>query len=291
MIRSLLFMPGNSPAMLLNADIHGADAVIFDLEDAVAPAQKDAARILVRNALSAMDYQGIQVVVRVNPLGSEYLADDLAAIVPLQPFAILAPKVNTAADARAVSDMIAGIEQARGLPSHAVGLIALIETAEGVENAYAIAKADARIAGVLLGAEDLSSELQASRSKAGLEIAYSRGRVIVAARAAGVAVYDTPFTDVNDDEGALNDAQLARSLGFDGKAAISPRHVSPINRAFSPSEEEIEYAREVLQTIEEAQRLAKGAASLRGKMIDKPVVDRARRILELAKQLGGAPRG
>ena len=139
---------------------------------------------------------------------------------------------------------------------------------------------------LFLGAEDLSADLRARRTKEGREIAYSRGRILHAARAAGVDAYDTPFTDVNDDEGMEADAALARDLGFTGKAAISPRHIEAINRAFSPSEKEIEYAREVLEAIEEGRRQGKGAVSLHGKMIDKPIVDRAKRVLEMAEALG-----
>lgn len=287
MIRSLLFIPGNSPSMLINADIHSADAVIFDLEDAVAPDQKDAARILVRNAIRQMDYQGFEMVVRVNPLLSGYMMEDLREIVPLKPYALLAPKVGTAQAAREISEAIARIEAEHGIETGSVRLMTLLETAEGIENAYAIASSDPRVCGVLLGAEDLTSDLTANRTKLGAEIAYSRGRVVVAARAALVDCYDTPFTDVNDDEGALHDALHARALGFTGKAAISPRHVSDINRAFSPSPEEVAYAEDVMAAIEEAKRMFKGAVSLRGKMIDKPVVDRARRVLELQKLLGG----
>ncbi len=149
-----------------------------------------------------------------------------------------------------------------------------------------MAASDPRVKAIFLGAEDLSSDLQAIRSTKGDEILYARGRVVVAARAAGVDVYDTPFTDVNDDEGLEKDAHFARALGFTGKAAISPRHVAAINAAFSPSEEEITYAREVMAAIEEGERMGRGAVSLRGKMIDKPIVDRAQRVLDAAEALG-----
>ena len=139
---------------------------------------------------------------------------------------------------------------------------------------------------LFLGAEDLSTDLQAIRSKKSDEILYARGRIVLAARAAGVEVFDTPFTDVNDDEGLLQDATFARSIGFTGKASISPRHVSAINEVFSPSLEDITYAQEVMEAIEEGKRQGKGAVSLRGKMIDKPIVDRARKVLEAARELG-----
>lgn len=286
MIRSLLFIPGNNPAMLQNADIHGADALILDLEDAVAIKEKDSARRLVRRAIRELGFGGAPLIIRVNPAGSPYLEDDLAAIVPLSPGYLMPTKVSGADDMRALSARMAAIEAESGLEAGSVGLIPLIETALGVENAFQIAGSDPRIKGLFLGAEDLTSDLGAARSKGGQEIFYARSRMVMAAKACGIPVYDTPFTDVNDDEGLEADAAFAKSLGFDGKAAISPRHVAAINQVFSPKLEEIAYAREVMAAIREGEAAGLGAVSLRGKMIDKPIVDRARRLLEAAEQLG-----
>lgn len=289
MIRSMLFIPGNSPAMLQNADIHRADAIILDLEDAVSPDQKDAARILVRNAVRALGFSGCRLIIRVNPIDTPYCALDVSSVVPLKPDMIMPTKVSGPQTVKDMSHLVAQAEAACGLAEGTVGLIPLLETCEGIENAYAIAKADPRVRALFLGAEDLTSDMRAKRTKAGGEIGYSRGRIVMAARAAGVEVYDTPFTDVNDEEGILQDVALAKSLGFTGKAAISPRHVEAINRAFSPTPEEIAYAQEVLEIIEEARRMGKGAIALRGKMIDKPIVDRAKYVLEMARMLGGKP--
>jgi citrate lyase subunit beta/citryl-CoA lyase len=286
MRRSLLFIPGNNPGMLMGADMHGADAVIFDLEDAVAPTEKDAARILVRNAMRAMPDLGVEVVVRVNPLATDFFIQDIQTMVPLHPKLIMPTKVASAEDVAHISAAVAAAEQANGMPEGSIGLLPLLETAQGIENAFAIADCDLRVKGLLLGAEDLSSDLQAIRSKQGAEILYARGRIVMAARAAGVEVYDTPFTDVNDAEGMAEDARLARALGFSGKAVISPRHVEAVNAAFTPTEDEIIYAREVMLAIAEAQQQGRGAISLRGKMVDKPIVDRAQRVLATAKQLG-----
>ncbi|HIS00894.1 MAG TPA: HpcH/HpaI aldolase/citrate lyase family protein [Candidatus Excrementavichristensenella intestinipullorum] len=289
MIRSMLFIPGNSPAMLQNADIHRADAIILDLEDAVSPDQKDAARILVRNAVRTLGFSGCRLIIRVNPIDTPYCALDVSSVVPLKPDMIMPTKVSGPQTVKDMSHLVAQAEAACGLAEGTVGLIPLLETCEGIENAYAIAKADPRVRALFLGAEDLTSDMRAKRTKAGGEIGYSRGRIVMAARAAGVEVYDTPFTDVNDEEGILQDVALAKSLGFTGKAAISPRHVEAINRAFSPTPEEIAYAQEVLEIIEEARRMGKGAIALRGKMIDKPIVDRAKYVLEMARMLGGKP--
>lgn len=285
MLRSLLFIPGNSPAMLINADIHGADGIILDLEDAVAIDQKDAARLLVRSAVNTMAYAVPNLVIRVNPLDTAFCRDDLAATVPLRPAFIMPTKVGSAREIEVLGGMIAEIEAAHGIEQGTTALMPLLETARGIENAYAIACAP-RVKALLLGAEDYTADLHAIRSKESGEIAYARGRILNAARAAGIESIDTPFTDVNDQEGLRADAAHARALGFTGKASISPRHIDDINRAFSPSEAEVRYAQEVLLTIEEGRRLGLGAVSLRGKMIDKPVVDRARQTIETARALG-----
>ena len=249
MRRSMLFLPGNNPNMLINGSVLGADAVIFDLEDAVSPAEKDAARVLVRNTLRYMDFTGCQRIVRINSTDTAYWKADLDAILPEKPELILLPKTGTAQDALTADAYITELEEKLGLPANSVGLMPLIETALGVENAYAIASSCKRIHALFLGAEDLTADLRCKRTKEGREIEYARTRLVVAARAADVEVYDTPFTDVNDDEGIWTDAELAKALGFTGKAAISPRHVDTINAVFSPTEKEIDYAYEVLDAF------------------------------------------
>lgn len=287
MRRSMLFIPGNTPNLLMNADILGSDAIILDLEDAVSPAEKDAARILVRNALKTLGYRGVEVIIRINPTETEFWKRDLEAVLPLRPSMIMPTKVSGPEVVREVSDYMSTLEQREGIPVGTVKLIPLIETALGVENAYVIASADPRVAAIFLGGEDLTADLQCKRTKEGREIFYARSRMVNAARAAGVEVYDTPFTDVNDPEGLRADAQLAKSLGFTGKASISPRHVDAINEVFTPTQAEIDYAHEVMDTIAEAKRQGKGVVSLRGKMIDAPIVARARQVLEIERALLG----
>lgn len=286
MIRSMLFLPGNNPNMLINGNCLGADAVIFDLEDAVAPGEKDAARILVRNTMRYMDFQGCETVVRINGVDTPYWKVDLDSVVPERPGLILLPKSQRAADVQEVAAYIAGIEEKQGMEPGQIGLVALIETALGVEHAFAIAACTDRMRALFLGAEDLTADLRCKRTKEGQEILYARTRLVMAARAAGVEVYDTPFTDVNDDEGIERDVLLAKSLGFTGKAAISPRHVECINQVFCPAPGEIAYAYEVLEAIAEAEATGKGVASLRGKMIDAPIVARAKQTIAAAEALG-----
>ena len=283
MIRSLLFLPGNAPNMLIHGGDLGADAVIFDLEDAVSPEEKDAARILVRNTLASLPLS-CQTVVRINGLDSGLWAGDLAEIVPRRPNALMLPKTAGAADIRQLEQAVAALEAEHHIPAGTVGIIPLLETAAGIENAYAIAAASPRVLGLFLGGEDLTADLRCPRTKGGKEIDYARQRVVCAARAAGVEAFDTPFTDVQDCQGLLDDAKYARALGFSGKAAISPRHVQGINQVFSPTSGEIAYAQAVLDAIAGAQ--GKGAISLHGKMIDAPIVNRARQTLAAAKALG-----
>jgi citrate lyase subunit beta/citryl-CoA lyase len=275
-------LPGNNPNLLIHGPGLGADGIIFDLEDAVSPDEKDAARILVAHALKSLDFGGCEVIVRINSLDTDYWEEDLEAMVPLGPDFILPTKVSGADQIQRLVKKIAPLE--RG--PEGVKLMPLIETALGLENAFAIASADRRVAALLLGAEDLTADLRAPRTGEGAEIAYARGRIVCAARAAGTDVFDTPFTDVNDMEGARRDALLARSLGFTGKAVVSPRHVDLVNEVFSPTEKEIEYACRVFEAMEKAKKEGKGAVSLDGKMIDAPIVERARNTLNAAGELG-----
>ncbi len=286
MRRSLLFLPGNNPNMLINGNCLGADAVILDLEDAVAPDEKDAARILVRNTMRYMDFHGIQVVVRINSVDTPYWQMDLDAIMPEKPHLILLPKTSSPQDVLQVEAYMNGLESALQMPCNTVGIMPLIETALGVENAFSIASCSQRVQALFLGAEDLTADLQCLRTKEGAEIQYARTRLVMAARAAGVEVYDTPFTDVNDAEGAQADTLLAKGLGFSGKASISPRYVDMINAAFTPTQKEIDYAYEVMGAIALAKAQGKGAIALHGKMIDAPIVARAQRTIGVAEALG-----
>ena len=286
MRRSMLFLPGNNPNLLINGNCLGADAVIFDLEDAVSPAEKDAARILVRNTMRYMDFRGCEMIVRINSIDTAYWQKDIDEILPWKPNLVLLPKTGCAADVLAADAYMTQVEEKLGLEKNTVGLMPLIETALGVENAFAIASASKRVKALFLGAEDLTADLQCKRTKEGREIEYARTRLVVAARAAGVDVYDTPFTDVNDDAGIVTDAKLAKALGFTGKASISPRHVEVINSVFSPTQKDVDYAYEVMEAIALAKEQGKGAISLHGKMIDAPIVARAQQTIAMAQALG-----
>lgn len=287
MRRTMLFLPSNNPNMLINGGQLGADSLIFDLEDAVSPDEKDAARELLKNTLESLDFGKCERIVRINGLDTDYWMEDLRAILPLRPETIMPPKVSGAAYIHQLDEALTALEAELGIPSGSTKILALLETAAGIENAYEVACASPRMTGLFLGAEDLTADLHSRRTKEGSEILYARGRIVCAARAAGMRVYDTPFTDVQDLEGLEKDAAYARGLGFSGKACISQAHVGIVNRIFSPSEAEIAYAKDVFAAIAEAKRKGKGAIALRGKMIDAPIVQRARTTLEAASEIEG----
>ena len=285
MRRSFLFLPGNSPKMLMNGAWLRSDGLIFDLEDAVAPTEKDAARIMVRSAINTVNYGSHELVVRINSLDTPYWEADLEEILPLKPSMILLPKVDGKRTIQILDKKMVEIEDREQIPRGTTKIGALIETALGVEMAYEIASAAERMNALFLGAEDLTADLRSTRTKAGMEIAYARGRLVNAARACDIDVFDTPYTDVDDLDGLEKDAAFAREMGFSGKLVISPRHVDTVNAIFSPSDVEVQYAKDVFEALEEGKKQGRGAVSLRGKMIDAPVVKRAERILQMVAEM------
>lgn len=282
--RTMLFMPGNNPGMLQNAGILGADSIILDLEDAVSLTEKDSARILVREAIKNIEYDAVEVVVRINPFTTEYAQKDMDVIARVKPDALMIPKA-TEEELIAINEILTKIEAQEGFENGAIRLFPIVETAYGVENVYNIIKSCDRIAGILLGGEDLTSDLGIKRTKDGEEIFYARNKVAIACKAMKVDSIDTPFTDTNDFEGLEKDTRKAKSLGITGKAAINPRQIDTIHSVYAPTAEEIKYAKRVLEAMEEAEADGKGVFSLDGKMIDAPVINRAKNTVELAKLL------
>lgn len=280
--RSMLFIPGNNPGMLQNGGVFGADSVILDLEDAVAPGEKDAARLLVAHALLNVDFGHSETVVRINTLDT-FGREDIKAIVPCEPDLLLVPKVETSQDIEKVMAMVIEAEKPG---QKKVNLVALLETPRGIAEAYSIAQADERVVALALGAEDYTAALGANRTKQGTEIFTARTLVVNAAAAAGVQSIDTPYTDANDEQGLLEDTQTAKQLGFKGKLSINPRQIDVIHEVFNPTDHDIEWAERVVEAIRWAEAEGSGVASLNGKMVDAPVVNRAERILYLAKLLG-----
>lgn len=283
--RTMLFMPGNNPGMLQNAAILGADAIILDLEDAVSLTEKDSARVLVREAIKNVDYSNVEVVVRVNPLDTEFGKEDVNVISRVKPDTLMVPKADEE-EIKIVDEMLNAIEKEEGFEEGSIKIIPLVETAYGLENVYNIIKASKRVVGILLGGEDLTADLGIKRTKEGQEIFYARNKVATACKALKVDAIDTPFTDTNDYEGLKADTARAKSLGMTGKSSINPRQIDTIHSVFAPTEPEIKHALRVLDAMEEAKREGKGVFSLDGKMVDAPIINRAITTVELAKLLG-----
>jgi citrate lyase subunit beta/citryl-CoA lyase len=271
----MLFMPGHNPGNIINAGVFGADAVIIDLEDAVTCAEKDSARILTRNALLERDFGRVRIIIRVNGLDTPFWRDDLAAMVPCQPYAIMTPKTHSVGDVGEFSAAISEHERAGGQEAGKIRLIPLLESARGIEAAPGIARADPRVEALYLGAEDLALNLGARRTIQGEEILYCRSRLVLAARAAGITALDTPFLDITDNEGLRQDAERARNMGFGGKAAIYPLQVETINETFSPSKAEYAEAKEILDVVKAAAAKGKGVAIRNGKLLDGPLIAKA----------------
>ena len=278
--RSMMFIPGNNPGMIRDANIYGADSIMFDLEDSVAYTEKDAARLLVYNALKTLDFGSKETVVRINDLSSGLGVADLEAVVRAGVQVLRLPKTDSAQAVIDCEREIERIEKEAGIPVGTTGMMAAIESANGVLNAAAIAKASDRLIGIALGAEDYVTDLKTTRSD-GIELLFARSMILNAARAAGIAALDTVYSDVNNEEGFVAEATIIKKLGFDGESIINPRQIEPLHNVFMPSEKDLNKARAIMDAIAEANARGSGVASLKGKMIDKPVVIRAQRLLDL----------
>jgi citrate lyase subunit beta/citryl-CoA lyase len=279
----MLYVPGNNPGMIRDANIYGADSIMFDLEDSVSLNEKDSARFLVYEALKIMDYGQTEILVRVNGLDTPYGRDDFEAIVRAKPDAIRLPKTETPEDVEKADLLITQIEREAGMEYGTIKLMAAIESALGVINAYKIATASKRLIGIAIGAEDFVTDLRTTRSKEGIELLAARSQILFAARAAGIDALDTVFSDVDDEEGFIREVKLIKQLGFDGKSLINPRQINIVHDIYTPTEAEIKKSIAVIEAAREAESRGSGVISLNGKMIDKPIVERARRVLELAK--------
>lgn len=283
---SRLYLPGNSPGMFLNAGLHSPDGVILDLEDSVAPARKDEARILVRNALRAVDFYGAERMIRINQ-GQRGL-DDLEWLIPHNVHLVLVPKCEDTATLIEIEQKIKSVQKGEK-DSHSVFLMPIIETALGVENAFDIARATSGVVAIAIGLEDYTADLGVQRTKEGAESLYARTRIVVAAKAAGIQPIDSVFSDVGDMEGLLNNIISSKALGFEGMGCIHPRQIPVIRRGFSPANEEIEKAKKIVIAFSDAQAKGLGVVSLGTKMIDPPVVARAEKTINLAVKLGLLP--
>lgn len=277
--RSRIYLPGNRPRMIQKGPHLGADAVILDLEDSVSPEEKDAARILVARAIEALDFGESEVMVRINPIHAGGLVD-LPVVLASGPDAIVVPKCESRDDVLAVENAIN-----QNHPSKPVAILPMIETAKGILNAYEVAGASAMVDAITFGGEDFTQDIGATRTKAGKEIFWGRSMLVIAAKAAGVQALDTVFSDLKDEEGLRRDTKEIKEMGFDGRAAVHPAQIEIIHEVFTPTERELQQAVNVKRAAEKARRQGSGVAVVNGKMIDKPIIQRAEKILRISELL------
>jgi len=281
--RSRLYAPGNQPRLLVGIDLYGADCVLLDLEDSVPVSEKASARILVKHVLAAVPFPE-DVWVRINPLDSGGL-DDIAEILIGRPHGVCLPKAESSVDIGRLSEALAEVEISLGLEAGTTWIMPILETAKGILHAEEIALADPRIAMLALGAEDYTRDVGALRSRRSL--LFPRSQLIAAAKAAGVQASDTVFSDLEDEDGLAKESALAHELGFDGKGAINPRQLPIIHQAFTPKDEELGHAKAVVQAADEAEAQGLGVVTLNGRMVDRPVLKRAQRLMRYAAKLSG----
>jgi len=281
--RSRLYIPGNNPALFPNAWLFGADMLLLDLEDSVPPAEKFATRYLVRNALIDTNFGESEIAVRINPLSSPFGIDDLEIIVPAGPEIIVLPKAESADDVNSLKGEIARIQKEAGTDFH-IGIVPIIESALGVIKASEIASVEGVVA-LAFGAEDFTKDIGAERTKDAKEQFVARSTVVLAAKAYGKMASDTVFSDLSDEEGLIRATEEAKTLGFDGRGLIHPGQVEIVHKVFAPAEDDLVYAVRVIKAAEEAEKKGSGVVALGRKMIDPPVVARARRILNLAEKI------
>jgi citrate lyase subunit beta / citryl-CoA lyase len=283
--RSRLYLPGSEPKYFVNAGLHAPDAVILDLEDSVHHAEKDAARILVRNALRAVDFGACERMVRINqlPLGLQ----DLAEVIPESPDVVLIPKVEHPGQVTEVDRMIGELKTRSGI-TRPIWIMPILESALGIENALAIASASSNICAATIGLEDYTADLGVVKTTDGRESLYARAKLVNAAKAAGIQAIDSVFSDVGDLEGLRSWGENSRAMGFEGMGCLHPAQIRVIHEAFAPSPAEIDKARKIVAAFEEAQQKGLGVVSLGSKMIDPPVVERARKLVARGHQMGKA---
>jgi len=281
--RSRLYAPGNQPRLLAGVEIHGADCVLLDLEDSVPLSEKRPARLLVKHLLARVEFPQ-EVWVRINPLDGEG-RDDVREVLIGRPHGICLPKAESAADVLRLSEELARAEAEGGIDAGSTRILPILETARGILRCEEIAAACERVVMLAFGAEDYTRDVGARRTWEAL--LFARSRIVTAAKGAQVQASDTVFSDVDDETGLRDEAARARDLGFDGKGAINPRQIEPIHLAFSPSGEELEAAREIVEAAREAEAAGIGVVALDGKMVDRPVVDRSMRLIRYADRISG----
>ena len=284
-VRTILFVPGNRPNMMEKARSLPADVLLLDLEDSVPPAEKANAREMTKKVLPGYALAGQRVVVRINSLDTGLAQADLEAVVGKDLDGISMGKVESAQDVHKIDQMVTKLEKAKGVPAGKGRLGLWGETPLAILRAYEICSASPRLLGVAFGADDFTLEMSILRTKEATEQFYPRATIAIAAQAAGILALDTPFVDFKDEEGLIRDTRLARQLGFRGKFVIHPSQIDTVNRLFTPTPEEVAYARQVVEAFDTAAAKGAGSTSLGGQMVDIPSAARARRLLDIAEAI------
>jgi len=280
--RSMLYIPGNNPAMIQQGGVYGADSILLDLEDAVALNQKDAARDLVSSLMPTVDFYEAEVCVRVNHLNTPFGLADLEAIVPLQPSAIRYPKAESVEEVAELLSIIEKIEKKHQLPHTNMTLHAMIETAKGVQNVFEIASKFDRLDALTIGGQDLTADMNIVYTRDGAGIDFARKHIVMAAKANHLDVIDTVFPDVNDEVGLREETEYSKKIGFTGKAVINPRQIDIVHEVYIPSEKDVAKAMRIYQAYLKNKAAGIGVFAVDKKMVDKPVVERAMTTLSLA---------
>jgi citrate lyase subunit beta/citryl-CoA lyase len=280
---SMLYIPGNTPKMMLNAGTHNPNSVIMDMEDSVVIERKHEGRILVRNALRGIDFNGAERMVRINkfPKG----IDDLQYIVPHNIHVILIPKCEGAEHIQKIENEINKICQQKGI-ENGIYLMPIIESALGVEKAFEIASASENVIALAIGLEDYTADIGVKRTNEAKESFYARTRIVNACKAARIQAIDSVFSDIGDEEGLKETVRESKSLGFNGIGCIHPKQIQIVHENFAPDQEEIQEAMKIVNAYYEAEEKGQGVVSFNGKMIDPPVVRRAQKTIDLARYMG-----
>ena len=284
--RSMMFLNCQKPGLIKDPYIYKPDSIMLDLEDAVAMNQKDAARFSLYHALKEINYRGVERVVRINGLDSDFWQEDIRVCVAGGADAIRIAKTEKAEDVRRVEQVVEQCEMEFGRPVGSTLLMAAIESARGVLNVLEICEASDRLFGVALSGGDYTKDLQTTITKTGIELAGARQMIVIAARAAGVQCFDTVYTDLDDMEGFRREVQMNKMMGFDGKSLINPRQIATVHEVFTPTEKEIIFAEKVVHEIEDKRSQGIGVFVVDGKMIDIAFYAGAQRTLAMAKAAG-----
>lgn len=283
--RTMMFVPGNNPKMINNAELYGADTLMFDVEDSIAVSQKDAARFMVKYALQMLPFH-CETAVRINHVvQTPFGITDLKTILPSKPDLIRMPKTESVEEVQLVTEMIEMVERQEGFPEGSIHIICAIESVRGLYEVRKIAK-EPRVVAIALGGEDFIADLRTQRTARGIELYHARSEILMAARDAGIQAMDTVFADVYNVDGFKEEVTNGKDMGFDGKSVIHPLQIGIVHEIYTPNEKEIAHSIKVLACYKDAVENNRGVLTVDGKMIDGPIVVRAERIIAQAKAAG-----